>query len=276
VLPLAVLPAKAAKKTARVKYVAPEGFSGHAWGDLRSSFDRLPAEPLGVGAAWILPHEKRSTFTCMVAADGGCDFQKTLESIQREYEGGGFYVLSEYAIPDQGVRMGDEKDGVVLHPVVYQFCANWRAAKKKNFAPPNFDDINKFCGMRLEFQVETREELAKLPADYVTVYDRMLEQLIRRFGKPARFVRKGRVLIETREGESESAAERKFSVYRWCPAGGDGFHTECTASVVLSIDQIRGQGTVLYSTPTVWEFANARYTNGFGGEKLYKMLHARK
>jgi hypothetical protein len=265
----------AADKARRVKYVAPEGFSGHAWGDLRGSFDRLPAEPLGVGAAYILPHEKTSEYTCALAADGSCDFQRTLQSIYREYEGGGFYVLSEYAIPDQGFRMGDEKDGVVLHPVVYQFCANWRASIRKKAPPPNFDDINRFCGMRLQFQVETREELAKLPVDHVTVYDRMLEQLVQRFGKPAGYVRRGKVLIETREGESESAFGRKFSIYRWCPAGGDGFHTNCKASVVLSIDPGTGQGTVLYSAPLLWEFVNARETNGHKGEKLFKMLHAR-
>ena len=266
----------AAGKPKRVKYVPPEGFSGHAWGDLRGSFDRLPAEPLGVGAAYILPHEKRSNFVCAISADGGCDFQKTLDSIYREYEGGGFYVLSEYTIPDQGFRMGDEKDGVVLHPVVYQFCANWRASIRKKAPPPNFDDINKFCGMRLEFKVETREELAKLPMDHVTVYDRMVEQLVERFGQPAGYVRRGKVLIETKEGESESAFGRKFSIYRWCPAGGDGFHTDCKASVVLSIEPATGQGTVLYSAPTLWEFANARETNGHKGERLYKLLHARK
>jgi hypothetical protein len=32
----------------------------------------------------------------------------------------------------------------------------------------------------------------------------------------------------------------------------------------------------LYSAPTLWEFANARETNGHKGERLYKMLHARK
>jgi hypothetical protein len=266
----------AADKPRRVKYVPPEGFAGRHWGDLRSSFGRLPAEPLGVGAAYILPHEKASTFTCVVSTEGGCDFQKTLDRIYREYEGGGFYVLSEYAIPDQGFRMGGEKDGVVLHPVVYQFCANWHASIRKKTPPPNFDDVNQFCGMRLEFQVETREELAKLPADHVTVYDRMLQQLVKRFGEPAGYVRRGKVLIETRDGESESAFGRKFSIYRWCPAGGDGFHTDCKASVVLSIDPTTGQGTVLYSAPTLWEFANARETNGYKGEKLYKMLHARK
>lgn len=274
----------AADKPKRVKYVAPEGFAGDTWGELRRSFDRLPQEPVGVGAAYILPHEKRSDFTCvpgrpsgptMSGATEGCDFQATLLRIRKEYEGGGFYVLSEYSIPDQGFRMGSEATGVVIHPVVYQFCANWSEALKKKDVPPNFEDINKFCGMRLMFQSETREELAKLPADAVTVYDRMLDRLLEKYGPPANLVRRGQVLIETEEGDSTSAADRKFSIYRWCPATDRGFHTECKASVILTINPTTGQGTVLYSTPLLWEYAFARENNGFKGDRLYKLLHAR-
>ncbi|HUQ10378.1 MAG TPA: hypothetical protein VM146_08680 [Steroidobacteraceae bacterium] len=266
------------------KYVPPTGFAGHEWGELRTKFDGLPQEPLGVGAAYILPKEKQGTFTCvpgrpsggtMSGVVDGCDFQATLLRLRKEYEGGGFYVLSEYAIPDQGLRMGDEKDGVLLHPVVWQFCANWSASVKKKEEPPNFDDINQFCGMRLQFQSESREQLAKLPADHVTVYDRMLKLLLAKFGEPANYARRGKVVIETEEGETADNSERKFSIYRWCPAGGDGFHTSCKASVVMSINPVSGLGTVLYSTPLLWEYADARDTN-HKGDKLYKLLHAKQ
>src|SRR5688500_10653420 len=95
-----VPPAVAADKPKKIKYVPPEGFAGRTWGELRTSFDRLPAEPLGVGAGFIMPVEKASSFTCVpVAAPGptisgaigGCDFQATLLRIRKEYEGGGFY-----------------------------------------------------------------------------------------------------------------------------------------------------------------------------------------
>ena len=66
----------------------------------------------------------------MSGAPGGCDFQATLLRIRKTLEGGGTYVLSEYSIDGQGFRFGDENDGVVLHPVVYQFCANWGETKK--------------------------------------------------------------------------------------------------------------------------------------------------
>jgi hypothetical protein len=276
-------PANAAETPAKVKYVPPEGFAGHKWGELRTTFDRLPAEPIGVGAAWMTPVEKESGFQCIPVANtggqitgavGGCDFQATLLTLRKSFEGGGFYVLSEFTIEDQGFRYGDEAEGVVLHPIVYQFCANWDETKRE--VPPKFDEINKFCGVRLMFKSDNREQLRGKPAEYVTNYDRMLEKLVAKFGKPANFTKRGTVVIETLEGESSDQADRKFSIYRWCPASDtNGLHTDCTASVVLSLDPTTGVGTVLYSTPLLWEFAFAREKNT-KGDRLYKMLHARK
>jgi hypothetical protein len=212
--------ALAADKPARVKYVAPDGFAGHKWGDLRSTFDRLPEQPIGVGAAYMLSVERQTAFSCVPAvaapgaqisgAIGGCDFQATLLRLRSTFEGGGTYVLSEYTIEGQGFRFGDENDAVVLHPVVYQFCANWPGSTKKRAeTPPNFDALNKFCGVRFLFESETREQLRKLPEDHVTNYDRVLERLLAKYGQPKGYLRRGRVLIETLEGESTGAGVRR-------------------------------------------------------------------
>ena len=270
---LAVPPAQAAEKPRKVKYVAPEGFAGHKWGALRTSFDTLPAEPLGIGAAWINPVEKPVQWTCVPTLDG-CDLNSVLNSLYRTYEGGGFYVLSEYAIDGQGFRYGNEKDGVDLYPVVYQFCANWYETKR--VVPPKFDEINKFCGVKFMFRSDTRDALRELPEDHVTNYDRVLEKLIARYGRPDNFIRRGQVVIETLDGDSTDRRDRKFSIWRWCPARDRGFHTPCEASVVLSLEPKTGVGTVLYSTPLLWEFAYARENNGYKGDKLFRMLHARK
>lgn len=275
--------AVAADRSPKVKYMPPEGFAGHKWGDLRSNFDRLPSEPIGVGAAWMRGIETQKDFHCVpvsagqqiTGAIGGCDFQATLLRLRTEFEGGGYYVLSEFSIDGQGFRFGDEADNVVLHPVIYQFCANWKQGRKKTDPPPDFDSLNRFCGVKFMFQSETREQLRKLPDDHVTNYDRMVERLLAKYGRPNGYLRRGRVLIETLEGDSEDVTDRKFSIWRWCPATGNGLRTECTASVVLSLDPATGVGTVLYSTPLLWEFAYAREKHGFKGDRLYRMLHAR-
>ena len=267
----------------KTPYVAPEGFGGHKWGDLRSSFERLPEAPVGVGAAWMQPKEKQTDVTCVPVysigpqingAVDGCDFQATLLRYRKTFEGGGTYVLSEYSIEEQGFRFGNEGDGVVLHPVVYQFCANWQGSRKKA-APRNFDELNQFCGMKFVFQSESREQLSKLPDEYVTNYDRILEKLIAKYGRPEGFQKRGKVVIETIDGESSDPADRKFSIWRWCPARDRALHTTCTASVVLSLDPQTGVGTLLYSTPLLWEYAYARQNGGFKGDKLFSMLHAR-
>jgi hypothetical protein len=281
----ATISAHAGDKPAKVKYVAPVGFDGHLWGELQTSagFAQLPLRAIGVGAAWMRPVEKEVSFTCVPAmgagsqmggVTAGCDLQATLQSVRKTFEGGGFYVLSEYTIDDQGARFGGGEDSVVMHPVIYQFCANWDSTKRE--LPPTFDETNRFCGVRLMFETETREELRGLPADHVTRYDRVLERLIARFGKPDNFTRRGKVVIETLDGESTDQSERKFRIWRWCPARDRGLHTRCTASVVLSLEPATGDATVLYSTPLLWQFAYAREYNGNKGDRLFKLLHARE
>ena len=48
--------AEAGAKPKHVKYVPPDGFDGHPWGELRTSpaFAGLPEKPVGVGAAWMV------------------------------------------------------------------------------------------------------------------------------------------------------------------------------------------------------------------------------
>lgn len=278
-LMIAALPAtsSAGEPPRRVKYVPPEGFSGHRWGDLYSTFNRLPQEPIGVGAAWMPAVLTETTFTCVRTSGGdGCDFYATLLTLRKKYEGGGFYVLSEYAIDGQGFRFGDEQDGVVLHPVIYQFCANWDAAASKRHEPPNFDSMNKFCGMRLQFDSETREQLLSLPPGHLTTYDRLLEKLLAKYGRPHNFRRSGRVVVETLDGDSTSAADRKFRTWRWCPALDGRLRPGCAASITLAVEPSTGRGTVLYSTPLLWEFAYAREKNGYKGDQLSRMLRAKK
>jgi hypothetical protein len=263
----------------RVKYVPPAGFAAHKWGDLQSTFTRLGNEPFSVGAAWMRAAETETPqFQCVpltgTSIDGAidCDLNATLASLRRKFEGGGFYVLSEYRIPEQGFRFGD--DGPVLYPVLYQFCANWDEVKRD--VPPDFAAMNKFCGMRMLFKSESREELRKLPDDHVTHYDRVLQSLLDTYGRPSGFMKRGRVTIETAEGESGDPSDRRFSTWRWCPAKDRALAPGCEGSVVLSFDPQRGQGTVLLASRLLWEYAYAREKSGFKDDALFRMMHARE
>lgn len=280
---LAIAAAAQAADGEAVRYVPPEGFDGHYWGEVRAAFHRLPEKPEGVGAAFMYIQEKQVNYSCQLTMwlpkfidtwYPQCKYDETLRHPNKNLKLGGIYVMSEYLIDDQGFRYGDERDGVVLAPAFYQFCANWQG--KYNRPPPrNFDDLNRFCGMKFLFHSETLSELAHLPADHLTAYDRLLGKLMAKYGPPQGFKRKGRVFIDTMDDNSIDEAARSFRTWRWCPPiDVDGMSTACKASITLALDPFTGQGKLLFSTPVVWEFAFAREKYGFKGDVLYGVLHA--
>jgi hypothetical protein len=254
------------------RYQPPPGFAGHSWGDTRASFDRLPEQPLNIRAAWTRGQQKTPEFTCMAGVE--CNFNDILNSISaNKREFGGFHVLSEYKIAEQGFRFGN--DGVLLHPVIYQFCANWNSVKRE--APPNFDELNKFCGVRLLFQSETREQLSNLPADHVTRYELVLAELVSHYGKPAGFFTRGSVTVVTPDDQADAgnAADRKFRSWRWCPAMDRAMSTRCESSIVMSMEPDTGRALVLFATPPLWQYAYAREHMDEGGDPLFDLMHAR-
>jgi len=260
-------------KPVKVKYVPPSGFAGYDWGTPLARFERLPAVPLKVSAAWMRGKQREPFYYCTVSGTFGvgCDVRTLLDQMNTRREGGGFHVLSEYKIEGQGFRFHD--GGVLMYPAIYQFCAHWDATKREQ--PANFDALNQFCGMRLLFETETLAELRNLPEDHVTNYDRMLEDLIAEFGKPAGFLKRGRVTIET-GGDDHSAdrTERKFSTWRWCPPRDRDLQPSCKSSVVLSIEPELGRGVVLISARALWQYAYAREELE-RGDPLFAVMHAR-
>ena len=256
------------------RYTPPDGFAGHKWGDLRSTFTRLPEQPAAVRAAWT--HGKRvgNEVVCTGRDVQACTVQDYLNS-QRTwlFEGDGFHVLSEYMIESQGFRF--PQSGVLIHPVVYEFCANWHG--KRNRVPEKFEKMNRLCGMRLLFETESLGELRKLPEDHVTQYDLVLSELTSLYGKPANFTWRGHVTVETVAGPAvfTPSVDRKFKTWRWCPAPPDGLMTRCEASIVLSIDPDVGRGIVLFSTPAMWQYAFARESSEDAApDALYTLMHA--
>jgi hypothetical protein len=232
-----------------------------------------------VRAAWTRGLARQPEMYCITSSLGTeCTLNQILNSLITLIEGGGFHVLSEYKIPGQGFKF--KESGTVMFPVIYQFCANWDSTKKE--VPKNFDELNRFCGMRLLFKTESHEQLRTLPADHVTQYDLVLAELIAMYGKPAGYLKRGRVTIETQDENGNdpedvrSEEDRKFSTWRWCPAANSALAPRCDASIVLSIDPDSGRAVVLFSTPALWEYAFARQHAAEEGDPLYAVLHARQ
>lgn len=263
------------------RYQPPEGFAGHTWGETRASFDRLPGQAQTIRAAWTRGKERIPEFICTGFAMNGsfgtsCSISDMLTAIQAARtgpEGAGFHVLSEYKVDSQGFRFTDS--GVILHPVLYQFCAHWNGVERVE--PKNFDELNKFCGMRMLFDTESLAQLRDLPDDHVTRYELVLAELISRYGKPAKFLMRGKVSIHTLDDDTReySADDRKFSSWRWCPAKDRSMKTSCDASIVLSIDPEAGRGVVIFATPPLWQYAWASQDMN-GNDALFALMHGRK
>jgi len=263
------------------RYQPPEGFAGHAWGEARREFDRLPGQAQMIRAAWTRGKERIPEFICTGFAMNGsfsssCSVGDILTAIQAARtgpEGAGFHVLSEYKIDSQGFRFTES--GVTLHPVLYQFCANWNSVER--VAPANFDELNQFCGVRMLFDSESLAQLRELPEDHVTRYELVLAELISSYGKPAKFLRRGKVSIQALDDESagRSGHDRKFSTWRWCPAMDRNMKAGCDSSIILSIDPESGRGVVVFATPALWRYAWASQ-DMTGDDALFALMHGRK
>ena len=111
---LTALPAHAAKQSevraARRFRRAQVGRTAHEFHSAAERADRRRRgvdEPRGKGNQLHL-HTENANGPDHGGAVEGCDFQAMLTRLQKKVEGGGFYVLSEYTIEDQGFRYGDE------------------------------------------------------------------------------------------------------------------------------------------------------------------------
>lgn len=255
----------------RVAYEPPTGFAGLLWGD---SFAKIAERQPKVVAADVAYAKERVTqveFFC-TPTQTGCDLYQALASLRQETARGGFRLLMEVVIPDQGFRF--PQTGVVMYPVTYQFCAQWQGQTSK--PPESIIDEMELCGIRMVFRSETLQEAEDLPEDRLTTYELVLEQLIRRYGKPTGYFKQERVVVDTGDGKYADPRQRRFKTWRWCPPVGFTFVPSCEASIVLGFNPESGNGAIFYVTAPVWEFALAREQNVKGSDPLYRLLHARE
>jgi hypothetical protein len=262
---------------AKKGYVPPTGFDGHKWQAPLSDFKRFGPEPLSVQVAYAKARTK-TDFTCVPStrsetgvATSGCDFNATMATLTQRQEGDLYHAVAQYNIEDQAFRF--ESSGVLLYPVIYQFCTRWHGDGAK--PPADFNQQLKFCGMRMIFKSETEQELQDKGPDYVSQSQRVLKTLIKMYGTPEKYSLRGLVSVgDPNDAKAGEHAKLHAENWRWCPAvDTDIAPSTCEASVVYSFDPVTAKGLILYVTKPIWEFADARETGGFAGEPLYKTLH---
>lgn len=274
------------KKAPAAKYIAPQGFASYKWGDPLKSFERLKENPVTLQLAYSEGRREVLDFMCAptgsmqtlgsAQAGGGagsmdsCDYQRALSTVRQRTDGRGFHLFGEFVVPNQGFRL--ESTDIVLYPVTYQFCASWKGGEK---SPEEMAELLTFCGMRMVFQSQTQEQMETMSSEERTTYERVLEHLIGKYGKPKGYKPGQRVIVETADGRFADPRSRRLDTYRWCPPTGGRFVPTCEASIVLGFSPESGNGVILYATPAVWEFAYARDQSVQGGDPMYRFMHAR-
>ncbi len=230
-------------------YEQPSGFGGHQWGEPFASFERL-GTAISVEASWDDGKRLDDHFQCFYLPNGTCDIDAVVRWAAMQRRRSALTLVSQHRIEAQGFRVA----GVMMHPVTHFFCGQWRELLEK--APPDLDKRMGYCGIRLEFESESREALESLPADHVTQYQKLLRHLILEHGKPYGY--RGHVSVYD-ESDAKRAARREFPPrYRWCTHFDSIFAPKCDVKMALTFDAGSGKGSLLIAAPALVQFALAR------------------
>ncbi len=240
--------APAAKRLPPKYYEQPDGFGGRKWGDPMKSFKGLRTA-LTVDASWGHRSLRTNPFLCLPDLEGTCDGLVALKFLGPSDQRRALTIVSQNQIEGQGFRMA----GVTLHPVTHFFCGQWNELLR--YAPKDLDERMGYCGVRLEFQSETEQALATLPAEHVTQYQRVLRYLILTYGKPFGY----HGLVTVYDEGSDRPARRKFPRrYRWCTSLDSIFAPKCNVKMTLTFDAESGKGSLLIAAPPLIQFASAQ------------------
>ena len=139
---LAALPAAAIEDSSpkKIKYVAPDGFRrpqvGRTAHQLRATARGTGGRRRGVDAPGRKADRRHlradgGARTDDVGRDRRLRFPGDAAALSQDLRGRRHLRAVRVFHRRQGFRFGDEADGIVLHPVVYQFCANWGQDQEK-------------------------------------------------------------------------------------------------------------------------------------------------
>ena len=252
-------------------YRPPLGFNGHAWGTPLTSLTGLQ---LWRADAALGSTGKVTDFqlTCKQNTSPGETCSSVTAEIDQQIEGDGSFALGEYYFTlDQNPWHAQNID---IRAVTYLFCA-FAAGR---YLPSPLKSSLKLCGARVMFQSDTEQALAEHGADYQSNYDRILARLVDEFGPPPGYERRAEIAVVSVDssGSSTEKALPPKARYRWCGLDDGDKHLtpSCNATVTLVFEASTGQGTILFATNPVYEYAYARHVTSDENNELYVLLEA--
>ena len=249
-------------------YEAPTGFNDHNWGSPLVAFKGL-----------VLWHANKAAGTrgrvtdfkleCVQDPASGETCSPRLSRVTQEVTGDGTHALAEYYFDkDHNPWVAQNVD---LLTISYLFCAN----AKGDYLPATLRKSLALCGARVLFRSDPADVVASKGEDYESNYERLLHALVGRYGAPPGYTPRGLVIIESLDEHQAQRPQAPRSVHlRWCGLdfATKAVHPTCPATVTLAYDSQRGEGSVLFATAPVYEFAFARYDLGDVGNDLYRLL----
>jgi hypothetical protein len=247
-------------------YRIPTGFNGHDWGE---QFADLPGIKLWhantAQSAQVEPIERPF---CPTTA--GCDTTR-LYGVQQTSDLPNTFALAEYYLNvDTNPWVSS---GVRLYTISYLYCDN-------QTGPYLRTPVKKYlhlCGARVIFRSETPDQLAQEDSGFQSNFDRLIRRLIADYGEPPGHEVHGKITIQSMSGDAVIATpapiKPAYVVYRWCPVVSDKRRPDCKATVTVEFEATHGEGTVLFATPELYDFANARHGIGDQKNDIYTLLY---
>jgi hypothetical protein len=261
------------------EYRAPTGFNGHTWGKSFGTFKGLKL--------WHAQEVIRSPGKLLDSGIVCTPFFRTISATEPpqlvyqcqatlQGQGDGSFAVAEYYFNQD--RNPWVRQRVEVVTISYLFCASWQG----DYAPKDVKKRLTLCGARINFRSDTKQQLlAKRDDSYESNLDRILRQLIAEHGEPPGYEQRGRITIETEEERltTREKAGPEYVQYRWCGVteSAPQLRPSCAATVTLVFDTLSGEGTVLYATSPMYDYAYGRHEQGRpGDDELYVLLNGRR
>lgn len=250
------------------EYRVPTGFNGHEWGE---HFAQLPGIKLwhanSTQSVQIRTTGPRINCIALTMTDGCLP---KYWHVEQPLDVPNMFALAEYYLNVDSNPWASS--GIRVYAISYLYCA-----AEAGYLPTPVKKYLRLCGSRVIFLSDNSAQLAQQKEGYQSNLDRIVRRLIADYGEPPGYELHGKITIQSIGGDeiTSTAAPDKpvYVLYRWCRVLSDKVRPDCKATVTLEFEATHGEGTVLFATPELYDFANARHDIGDRKNDIYTLLY---